>query len=41
MMWVLRRSLVINEVWRLYVVFMRDWRVVVFPVCNQIVYGIR
>ncbi|KAI9457156.1 hypothetical protein HD554DRAFT_2302020 [Boletus coccyginus] len=31
MMWVLRRALVINEIWRLYVVFICDWRVVVFP----------
>ena len=31
-MCVLRCTLVINEIWRLYVVFMCDWRVVVFPV---------
>ena len=24
-----------NEIWRLYVVFMFDWRVVIFPVGNQ------
>jgi hypothetical protein len=31
----LRCTLVINEIWRLYVVFMHNWRVVVFPVGNQ------
>ena len=35
MMCVLRHALVINEVWRLYVVFMYDWRVVIFPVSNR------
>ena len=35
MMCVLRRTLGINEVWRLYVVFMYDWRVVIFPVSNR------
>jgi len=34
-MWVLRYSLVIVQIWRLYVVFMSDWRVIVFPVGNQ------
>ena len=34
MMCVLRCTLVTNEIWRLYVVFMCDWRVVIFPVGN-------
>ena len=34
MMCVLRHTLVVNEIWRLYVVFMYDWRVVIFPVSN-------
>jgi len=31
---VLRRLLIIDEIWRLYVVFIYDWRVIVFPVGN-------
>ena len=35
MMCVLRHALVVNEIWRLYVVFMYDWRVIIFPVSNR------
>ena len=35
MICVLRHALVVNEIWRLYVVFMYDWRVVIFPVSNR------
>jgi phosphoglycerol transferase MdoB-like AlkP superfamily enzyme len=32
MICVLRCTLVVNKIWRLYVVFMCDWRVVIFPI---------
>ena len=41
MMEVLICALFTNEIWRLYVVFMCNWKVVIFPVCNtiKIIYG--
>ena len=33
--WVLRRALIIDEIWRLYVVFVFNWRVVVLPVGSR------